>query len=48
MLSTQRSREHFRGLISSVSNLGKFGVLLLIGLIGIVPMRLDLGADIQS
>jgi hypothetical protein len=48
MLRTQRSREHFRGLISSVSNLGKFGVLLLIGLIGIVPMRLDLGADIQS
>jgi hypothetical protein len=36
MLRTQRSREHFRALISSVSNLGKFGILLLIGLLGIV------------
>jgi drug/metabolite transporter (DMT)-like permease len=43
MLRTQRSREHFRGLISSVSNLGKFGVLLLIGLIGIVLYALGLG-----
>jgi hypothetical protein len=36
MLRTQRSREDFRALIWSVSNLGKFGVLLLIGLAGIV------------
>jgi hypothetical protein len=43
MLRTQRSREHFRGLISSVSNLGKFGVLLLIGLIGIVLYAFGLG-----
>jgi drug/metabolite transporter (DMT)-like permease len=43
MLRTQRSREHFRGLISSVSNLGKFGVLLLIGLIGIVRYAFGLG-----
>ena len=43
MLRTQRSREHFRALISSVSNLGKFGVLLLIGLIGIVLYAFGLG-----
>jgi drug/metabolite transporter (DMT)-like permease len=36
MLRTQRSRVHFRALISSVWNLGKFGVLLLIGQAGIV------------
>ena len=43
MLRTRRSREHFRALISSVSNLGKFGVLLLIGLIGIVLYAFGLG-----
>jgi drug/metabolite transporter (DMT)-like permease len=43
MLRTQRSREHFLALISSVSNLGKFGVLLLIGLIGIVLYAFGLG-----
>jgi hypothetical protein len=43
MLRTQRSREDFRALISSVSNLGKFGVLLLIGLIGIVLYAFGLG-----
>ena len=36
MLRTRRSREHFLALLSSVSNLVKFGVLLLIGLIGIL------------
>jgi small-conductance mechanosensitive channel len=36
MLRTRRSREHFLALLSSASNLVKFGVLLLIGLIGIV------------
>ena len=34
MLRTRRSREHFLALLSSVPNLVKFGVLLLIGLIG--------------
>jgi hypothetical protein len=36
MIRTRRSREHFLALLSSASNLAKFGVLLLIGLIGIV------------
>jgi hypothetical protein len=39
MLRTGRSREHFVALLSSASNLAKFGVLLLIGLIGILSMR---------
>jgi drug/metabolite transporter (DMT)-like permease len=43
MLRTQRSREHFVALISSALNLGKFGVLLLIGLIGIVLYAFGLG-----
>ena len=43
LLRTQRSREHFFTLISSVANVGKFGVLLLIGLIGIVLYAFGLG-----
>ena len=48
MLRTQRSREHFFALISSVSNLGKFGALLLIGLIGIVLYAFGLGRGQRS
>ena len=43
MIRTRRSREHFVTLVSSASNLGKFGVLLLIGLIGIVLYAFGLG-----
>jgi hypothetical protein len=43
MLRTRRSREHFVALLSSASNLVKFGVLLLIGLIGIVLYVFGLG-----
>ena len=43
MLRTRRSREHFLALLSSVSNLVKFGVLLLIGLIGILLYVFGLG-----
>ena len=43
MIRTHRSREHFVALLSSPSNLGKFGVLLLIGLIGIVLYAFGLG-----
>ena len=43
MIRTHRSREHFVALLSSASNLGKFGVLLLIGLIGIVLYAFGLG-----
>src|ERR1700733_9350043 len=43
MLRTRRSREHFVALLSSASNLAKFGVLLLIGLIGIVLYVFGLG-----
>ena len=48
MIRTQRSPEHFLALISSVSNLGRFGVLLLIGLIGIVLYAFGLGRGIRS
>ena len=43
MIRTLRSREDFRSLISSVSNLGKLVILLLIGLIGIVLYAVGLG-----
>jgi drug/metabolite transporter (DMT)-like permease len=43
MLRTRRSREHFVAVLSSASNLVKFGVLLLIGLIGIVLYVFGLG-----
>ena len=43
MLWTRRSREHFRALLSSASSLLKFGVLLLIGLIGILLYVFGLG-----
>ena len=43
MIRTRRSREHFVALLSSASNLAKFGVLLLIGLIGIVLYAFGLG-----
>jgi small-conductance mechanosensitive channel len=48
MLRTRRSREHFVALLSSASNLAKFGVLLLIGLIGIVLYVFGLGRGIRS
>ena len=48
MLRTRRSREHFLALLSSVSNLAKFGVLLLIGLIGILLYVFGLGRGIRS
>jgi drug/metabolite transporter (DMT)-like permease len=43
MLRTRRSRQDFVTMTRSVSNLGKFGVLLLIGLIGIVLYAIGLG-----
>lgn len=43
MIRTRRSREDFRSLISSVSNLGKLAILLLIGLSGIVLYAVGLG-----
>jgi drug/metabolite transporter (DMT)-like permease len=43
MLRARRSREHFLALLSSISNLVKFGVLLLIGLVGIMLYVFGLG-----
>lgn len=43
MIWTRRSREQFVALVSSASNLAKFGVLLLIGLVGIVLYAFGLG-----
>ena len=43
MIRSQRAREHFRTSISSLSNVGKYAVLLLIGLIGILLYAMGLG-----
>ncbi len=43
MIRTPRSREQFLSLVSSASHLGKFAILLLIGLAGILLYVLGLG-----
>ena len=43
MIRTPQSRKQFRSLVSSASNLGKFAILLLIGLAGILLYVLGLG-----
>jgi drug/metabolite transporter (DMT)-like permease len=43
MIWTRGSREQFLALLSSASNLAKFSVLLLIGLVGIVLYAFGLG-----
>jgi drug/metabolite transporter (DMT)-like permease len=43
MLLTRQSREHFVALLASAANLAKFGVLLLIGLVGILLYVFGLG-----